>query len=100
MPFVKVREPFGYSRLPSTSNVVPFAMRDGEASGTVEDDVALARSVTEESEGAKESKAVALGEREPDPIEERSPTLSPMDWQRRSCSSMRQLRAMFCPEQR
>lgn len=66
MPFVKVREPFGYSRLPSTSNVVPFAMRDGEASGTVEDDVALARSVTEESEGAKESKAVALGEREPD----------------------------------
>lgn len=64
VPLVSVREPFGYNRLPSISSVVPFAMRDGEASGADEEDVALARSEREETEETDESEAAALGKRE------------------------------------
>jgi hypothetical protein len=54
--------------LPSGFSVVPFAIKDGEASEADEEDVAFARSETEESERTNESEAAALGERELDDL--------------------------------
>jgi hypothetical protein len=54
--------------LPSGFSVVPFAIKDGEASEADEEDVAFARSETEESERTDESEAATLGERELDDL--------------------------------